>query len=384
MLDFDGAAFLSQECEPYAQYWLSESERRLHGLFTGPAGLTPRDALAAYFRQLGETPTLDAIDRLTADLAGMRECGVLIEPDEDTSRYTADIVEAYLRHRPFPPELTRHIVGRAGVGAGSRVLDLAGGPGDLALQIAATGAQVSLMELSRGFLQAAEARAAQAQLALTTVHDSCNRLLHHPQVYDVVTIAQALHWMDDVQLTRGLCRVLAAGGHFLVVHAAMSLPGSHPLSYLLGDDSILGAKASQPFADEVAALARRLGLLFEAFETVPGVSRQIETRVADISLFRQPRPIDVGFAKAFLTDRHIDATGLSPAAFWADVDARLASATSEDLVGAMDWGVIHFQRGTPTASPVLVSARDPIEIGFGPAQAAPAATGIVRELVHAG
>ena len=196
----------------------------------------------------------------------MRGAGVLISARDDTSRYTRDIVESYVAHRPFPRELSDLIIRDAPITMESRVLDLAGGPGDLSLALAQVSNQVSLMELSKGFVNAAARRAKQRGVKLTPLHDSCNRLMFHDETYDAVTISQALHWMDDVLVCRGLCRVLRPGGSFFVIYGAFEVGDQHPLSYLLGDKSILGHNVRQPLHARIQPLLRRLTLLFDALD----------------------------------------------------------------------------------------------------------------------
>jgi SAM-dependent methyltransferase len=252
----------------------------------------------------------------------MRAAGVLVATADDTSRYDASIVDDYLTYRPFPQQLAEHIIRAAPIGRESRVLDLAGGPGDLACRLAQASDHVSLMELSRGFVGAAKARAKRLGVGLTALHDSANRLVHSDETYDVVTVTQALHWLDDVMVCRGLCRVLRPGGSFFVVHGAMEVDAAHPLAFLFGKQSVLGAKPDRPFVDEVRPLLRRLGLLFEALDA-PDVGRvdlaQPSSSIAaariapaGVSLFRQRRPFGIGFARAFLTQRHIEVTGTRP------------------------------------------------------------------------
>jgi SAM-dependent methyltransferase len=301
---------------------------------------------------------------------------VLVDTRDDTSRYDAAIAPAYIAHRPFPPELVAGIVREAGIGPKSRVLDLAGGPGDLALQLARVSNDVTLMDLSRGFLQSAKARAKALGLTLETLHESCNRLVHSNDAVDLITVSQALHWLDDVQVCRGVCRVLNPGGSFVVIHTAIEVADTHPLAHLFGHDSILGAKRRQPFADEVEPLRRRLALLFEALDA-PDVERHDPSQYgtaadatpaarigyAGATIARQRRPYDLGFARAFLTDRHIERTGQAPAAFWRDVEARCAAAGAAALEGDMLWAVLHFRRGALPGAPAL-SALPVLPLGF--------------------
>lgn len=348
----DGRPYVAKETEPYVQYWLTERYRVLLSMFGGRRGATEHEAVEGYLRLTRAPRTVTERTRLTKAVADMRAAGVLIGVRDDVSRYTARMVDDYVTHRAFPSALAEHIVARAGLTATRRALDLAGGPGDLALALAKTSGDVTLMELSRAFVQAARRRAKAQGVSLRAVQESCNRLVFHDDTYDLVTVSQALHWLDDVLVCRGVCRVLRPGGSFVVVHSAMDLDEGHPLAFVLGHQSVLGAKVKQSFADEVRPLLRRLTLLFEALDAPDvqrvdlaaqgGGARVVPTGV---SLFTQRRAFDLGYARAFLTPQHIEAAGLTPAAFWREIESRCAAASPEALVGSQHWAVLQFQRG---------------------------------------
>jgi hypothetical protein len=124
---------------------------------------------------------------------------------------------------------------------------------------------------------------------------------------------------------------------------------------VLGDRSILGAKQAGSFREQVEPLRRRLTLLFDALDA-PDVHRIDATQrrfdgdraarivPAGVTFHRQRRPMGPGFARAFLTERHIDASGLTPGAFWADLDARCDGVAEARLTATHDWVVLHFRR----------------------------------------
>lgn len=376
-LAFDGRPYVAKETEPYIQYWLTERYRILLSMFSGRRGATVEEAVAGYLRATRAADNATERKRLAKAIEDMRAAAVLVNMADDTSRYNARIVRDYVAHRPFPREVAQSIIERAPVRAASRVLDLAGGPGDLALALAQVSGDVSLMELSRGFLAAAGRRARQRGLNLTPLHDSCNRLVYRDDDYDVITVAQALHWLDDVQVCRGICRVLRAGGSFFVIHSAIDLDDKHPLAFLLGHDSILGKKARQSFAAEVEPIRRRLTLLFDALDApdvqridlaqspvAPGAGAASRIVPAGVALFRQRRPFGIGYARGFLTPRHIEVTGQAPAVFWKDLELRSAGATPAQMIGTHHWAVLQFRRGgARTAATSLESCRAR-EIGF--------------------
>jgi 2-polyprenyl-3-methyl-5-hydroxy-6-metoxy-1,4-benzoquinol methylase len=375
----DGRAFVAKETEPYTQFWLTERDRILLSLFSSRGGATLADAMGAYLRLTGAVDSAPERKRLHKAIDAMRGAGVLMIACDEVSRYSARIVDAYVAHRPFPRELSDQIIQDGSITADSRVLDLAGGPGDLALALAQVSDHVSLMELSKGFISAAAKRAKQRGVKLATIHESCNRLVYDDAQYDVVTVSQALHWLDDVLVCRGLCRCLRPGGSFFVIQGALNVDEDHPLSYIFGAKSILGHRQKQSFAAGAQALQKRLTLLFDALDA-PDVhridpsqrfnsaddasaSRIVPTQV---SLFRQRRPIDLGYARAFLTPEHIAITGQSPADFWSQLEARCVGTTAQQLEGTYDWSILQFQRGGKRASLKSLEKSTVVDIGYQP------------------
>ena len=369
----DGRPFVAQDTEPYIQYWLTERYRVLLSLFATRRGLRVDEALAAWHRLHATEPGGSGERGLLRAIEDMRKAGVLISTTDDTSRYDQRIVADYLAHRPFPEDLVQHLVQAAGIQRQTRVLDMAGGPGDLACKLAVVSDAVTMTDLSRGFVAAAADRARALGLPLDAQHDSANRLAQRGEQYDVITVAQALHWLDDVQVVRGVCHTLAEGGSFFVVHSAMDVPDDHPLAYLLGHDSILGKKERKPFAAEVQPMLRRLSLLFQALDA-RGVEhvdlRHAHTAqtspvgVAGAQLFAQTRPFDAGYAKGFLTPKHIERTGMSEHAFWRDLHARCAGLPVERFLGTHRWAVLHFKRGVPQGALPLLASSEEVAVGF--------------------
>jgi len=367
----DGRAFLIGEAEPYPQFWLSERERVLFALFGRRVGMRREAAVAAMLRLSGKNEASEQ-GRIERAITGMCAAGVLIEPQAELSRYGREMAQDYLEHRPFPPSIAGRIGELAGADAGSRVLDLAAGPGSLALELAALTPRVTMMELSRGFVSAAKEEAQRRGLVIDVINENCNRLPQLDGEFDIITISQAIHWLDDVQLVKGVCRNLAAGGSFFVIHGGMTLPAVHPLSYILGDSTPLGDRPSMPFAEEARALFWRICLLFEALDA-PDVARHdpAHARVRDgrirgtgIELFRQHRPMGEGFARAFLSDSHIAALGQDRDAFWADLAGRCAAAEAAECIGVQDFAVLHFRRGGARLDSGEWVPEVPREIGF--------------------
>src|SRR5262249_11305279 len=118
----DGRPYVAQETEPYIQYWLTQRYRILLSLFSGPRGATGRQAVEAYCRLTESDPQDAERHRLFKAVADMRQAGVLIGTRDDVSRYDARMAQDYLRHRPFPADLTRFLVREARIVRDTRVL----------------------------------------------------------------------------------------------------------------------------------------------------------------------------------------------------------------------------------------------------------------------
>ena len=341
-----GACFVQQDSEPYSQYWLSERERLIFALCGRKGGLREGAVINAMQTLNPASEPMAEERRIKTAIAGMRAAGVLTEPDGELSRYGADMARDYLEHRPFPRALAAMINNVAGIGAESHVLDLASGPGSLALQLAETCPNVTIMELSRGFCAAAKAEAVRRGLALETINESCNRLAQHDGRFDAITISQALHWLDKAEVCKGVGRNLAPGGSFFVIDAAIGLQANHPLSYILGDCTPLGNKSPVPFGAQSEAQFSQLRHLFKGLDTtIVG---------AGLTLHSQTRPIGEGFARAFLSDSHIAGLDVDGAAFWQDLAARCVAARPEELMGTLEWAVLHFREGAPDLEPSSV------------------------------
>ena len=121
-------------------------------------------------------------------------------------------------------------------------------------------------------VEAAQEEATNRGVALETIHESCNRLAQVDGSFNVMTISQAIHWLDDVMLVKGVCRNLAESGSFFVVHGSLTVLPQHPLSYILGDKTPLGDKKVGTFSDAVRPLYKRISLLFDALDA-PDVDR---------------------------------------------------------------------------------------------------------------
>jgi SAM-dependent methyltransferase len=133
----------------------------------------------------------------------------------DPSRWVFNRLAADYRHRPpYPPALVERLLSLAG-GAGARVADLGAGTGHLAVALARLGARVHAVEPARAMLDALVAQA--TGLPLVPVHATAEETGLEPGAFDLVLLADALHWVDPDRGGREVARLLAPGGALAVV-----------------------------------------------------------------------------------------------------------------------------------------------------------------------
>jgi SAM-dependent methyltransferase len=121
---------------------------------------------------------------------------------------------AYEAARPsYPADAVACVVGRAGIGPGRTVLDLAAGTGKLTRLLLPTGADVIAVEPVEGMR-------AQLKSACPEVEDldgTAEAIPVGDASVDVVTVAQGFHWFDPEPALAEIARVLRPGGTLVLL-----------------------------------------------------------------------------------------------------------------------------------------------------------------------
>jgi ubiquinone/menaquinone biosynthesis C-methylase UbiE len=101
---------------------------------------------------------------------------------------------------------------------GSHVLEVAPGPGDLAIELARLGYQVSGLDISRSFVEMAQAKARQAGVRAEFLHGNASGMPFDADRFDFIICRAAFkNFTEPVEAIREMYRVLKPGGKALII-----------------------------------------------------------------------------------------------------------------------------------------------------------------------
>jgi S-adenosylmethionine-dependent methyltransferase len=210
------------------------------------------------------------------------------------------------RHR-FELPVTMHFLRRL-LPAKGRILDVGGGPGRYAIELASQGYAVDLFDLSPRSLEAARRRAAERNTRLEGFHegDAVDLGRFADGVFDAVLLFGPLyHLLDESQRTRAVTealRVLRVGGllaaAFLSSYAgAYDMLSKDPGLIRDGDQQLLRCRASDTFLAsrdwvftdafyiepfEIEPFMARFPLHQEAIIGAEGLTAQSQARIGEL------------------------------------------------------------------------------------------------------
>lgn len=126
------------------------------------------------------------------------------------------MVSAYEARPAYPVALVETLAGLAGMRR-ARVADIGAGLGHLALPLAARDFEVTAVEPAVRMLERLDERARERMLPIRSVHAQAEALPLPDGSFDLVVLADALHFIDSERAAYELARVLAPRGALALV-----------------------------------------------------------------------------------------------------------------------------------------------------------------------
>jgi len=138
-------------------------------------------------------------------------------------------VEFYERARqPYSSAFFATVARRLGFDGGQRLLDLGTGPGLLALGFAPFVGEVIGVDPEPAMIAAARKAADRSGVPLRLIEGRTETLSASMDMFDVVTIGRALHWMEPEGARAALDQIVAPHGRILICRASSIADGKNP------------------------------------------------------------------------------------------------------------------------------------------------------------
>jgi SAM-dependent methyltransferase len=137
---------------------------------------------------------------------------------------------------PYPPALIADLLQRTSIAANGRLLDLASGPGRIAIPLAGHFREVWAVDLEPEMIAVGVVEARQRGVTnIRWISGKAEDLVAEPDSFDLITIGDAFHRLDQ-QLIAALCRQwLRPGGCLAILGCSIVTNGPAPWQRVVAD-----------------------------------------------------------------------------------------------------------------------------------------------------
>ena len=152
-----------------------------------------------------------------------------VNPDIPADAFSGT-AESYARFRPpYPVALLDHLRNRAGITGEGRLLDLACGPGRVALPLAAHFGEVWAVDQEPEMIAVGRAQAEPQSLSnIRWLIARAEELVAVPGSFQLITIGEAFHRLDQRLIAERAMTWLAPGGGLATLGCFSLMPGREP------------------------------------------------------------------------------------------------------------------------------------------------------------
>lgn len=224
--------------------------------------------------------------------------------------------EEFERYRPdYPPELFRHILASVSAGHQERAIDLGAGTGKSTRALLPHFREVIAVEPDPG-MAAKLKQETPAVIVRNVTAEECSQA---PSTVDLVTVGNALHWMDVACVLSHVHSWLRTGGIFAVYDRP--LPKTAP-----GLDSIVLAEMRGPWKPHRDARLKRELVWDDRIRAAPGFETLESVRFCYV-VPMSPHDF-TGFWRSTSYGSAYARTLADPETYWRDLESRFAHAAA--------------------------------------------------------
>src|SRR6185295_3955001 len=128
--------------------------------------------------------------------------------------------------------------------ANATVLEVAPGPGFLAIEFAKAGNTVTALEISKTFVEIAGANAKEAKVHIDFRHGNASAMPFEEETFDfIICVAAFKNFTEPVEAIREMYRVLKAGGKACIMDLRRDVPVEKIDSHIKDDLHLGGFNA---------------------------------------------------------------------------------------------------------------------------------------------
>ncbi|MFI5128059.1 MAG: class I SAM-dependent methyltransferase [Candidatus Acidiferrales bacterium] len=228
--------------------------------------------------------------------------------------------EEFQRYRPdYPSELFEHILAAVPAGRRERAIDLGAGTGKSTRALVPHFHEVIAAEPDTGMAAKLKEEIPTAIVRTVTAED-CSQ---PPSSVDLVTVGNALHWMDVPRVFANIHSWLYSGGMLAVYDRP--LPKTTPAI-----DAIVLAELRGPWKPHRDPRLKRDRIWENEVRAAPGFELVEETKFSYVVVM-SPRDY-AGFWRSTSYGSSYARTLGDPEAYWRDFESRLAAAAAGDMI----------------------------------------------------